>query len=102
MIGINAELGGILPNPSNGTLGVFDAFLGRDALSGLYPVIGPSSDHATTGEIIRLRFKLLDRPHAPSAPEEEHDCGPPVALLPILRIVDDHLKIDLLDLLVGQ
>jgi hypothetical protein len=74
-VGIDAQLGGVLPHPSDCTLGVLDAFPWRDALSGLHSVVGPGRNHATAGEMCGLGFELLDAAIGPAATEENTMAG---------------------------
>ena len=101
-VGIDAQHGGILPQPPDGTLGVLDAGVRRDIVPGLHPVIGPCRHHAPAGQVSCLRLELLDGAVGPAAAEEEDDGGPLVLLFPVRREMDMDGEIGLLGLLVGE
>src|SRR5688500_12168269 len=57
-VGINAQHGGILANPTDGTLRIFDTRIGRNAVTRFHTVIGTEGDHATFSKVIGLRLEL--------------------------------------------
>jgi len=102
LVGIDAEFGGVLADPADGGLAVFDAFDGGGAVRFFDAVFGGDGDHAFLGEVFTVGIELGGASADPTAAEEEDDGGCFVGGFVVLRVEDVELEGDVADGLEGD
>ena len=98
--GVDAQAGGIGTRPAYRRFRIAQAILWGDAVAAEHPVITRDGDHATLGEVERLREQLARRPAFPAPTEEEQYRRPTIRGLMLRRREDVGVEFAAVDLAI--